>query len=458
MTTDPQENSTIILEGLLDRYARRPSVIDVDFRALVPWVKAGDQCTHFLHPYPAKLLPHIAHLFVANRILSSPGSLVLDPFCGSGTVLVESILSQRPAIGVDVNPLACLISQVKTTELNPSSLKSATWRLLDRVEHTTAATPPDVVNLQYWFYPHVVRQLSVIRAAIRRTRNVPIRRFFEVCFSKCARRVSLADPRLSVPVRLSEDQYSPNHSLYENTSTRLRQLRRVNVVREFSQIVESNAQRLKTLAKNGHRAIATADVVRSDARHLLDPRSSNFRRLRKNSVELIVTSPPYAGAQKYIRASSLELGWLDLWPSEGLKDLDGKSIGREHFRKGECILPPRVGVRSLDRRLRKIYSVNKVRAHIMGSYISEMREALNESFRVLKPGGHVVLIAGNNHVCGSEFPTQRYLRNIAHDIGLRTKLRLVDTIRSRGLMTKRNRTANLISREWVLLFEKTAHG
>ena len=65
-----------------------------------------------------------------------------------------------------------------------------------------------------------------------------------------------------------------------------------------------------------------------------------------------------------------------------------------------------------------------------------------------------MLVAANNQICGHEFRTQHYLRLIAEETGFRTILRLVDDIRSRGLMTKRNKTASVITREWVLVFAK----
>src|SRR5437867_2102745 len=109
-TTRRSANTKEALLRLLDRYDRSSIAVTVNFRRLVDWMAVGDRATHYLHPYPAKLLPQIPAFFLANSVLSNPGAMVLDPFCGSGTVLLESILHGRGALGADANPLARLIA------------------------------------------------------------------------------------------------------------------------------------------------------------------------------------------------------------------------------------------------------------------------------------------------------------------------------------------------------------
>ena len=197
--------------------------------------------THLIHPYPAKLLPHIARFFLSNNTLSKPGSVVADPFCGSGTVLLETLLNRRRPIGADANPLGRLISSVKLTPLRESQVQNAAATVFRIYTESTGepANRPDVVNLEYWFHPHVIRQLSRLRQAIAACRDREARRFLLVCLSVCVRKVSLADPRLSVPVRLRPDQYGTSHSLHEPTRKRLLRLRHINVLTVFRSIVEA---------------------------------------------------------------------------------------------------------------------------------------------------------------------------------------------------------------------------
>jgi len=437
---------------LFDRYDRSSRAVTVNFRRLVDWIPMGERATHYLHPYPAKLLPQIPAFFLANSILSKPGDTVLDPFCGSGTVLLESVLHGRRALGADANPLARLIASVKVSDCAPDVIRRHQSAILRHARSYRTAEQPDVVNLAYWFYPHVVAQLARLRKAIGTVEDPRVSDFFRVCLSACVRRVSLADPRLSVPVRLRENQYPAGHPFRDSTNVRLRRLRRQDVFAEFVSIVEGNVARLAALQKMRVDG-ASAAVVSKDARRLsigLDaPRA-----LSDGSVDLVVTSPPYAGAQKYVRASSLSIGWLGLADGRTLRQLEDQNIGREHFTTRGSVVVPKTGIPEADRRLEMVGERNPLRALIAATYLLEMQDALRESERVLKQGGYIVLVAANNRVCGSEFHTQRYLQTILEKLGLVARLRVVDAIKSRGLMTRRNTTASVIAREWALVFQK----
>ena len=448
-----------ILGELIERYAQTQQPIGVSFRELVHWLPSGERATHFIHPYPAKLLAHIPHLFLTNSLLSQPGDTVLDPFCGSGTVLLEAVLAERHALGVDANPLARLIAQVKVRRISENRLRAALALLLKQMSLQGAVRAPVVVNREYWFYPHIADQLARLAFAVEKIRNIDVRDFFRVCLSSCVRRVSLADPRLSVPVRLRRSQYPRKHWLYEKTIRRLNRLRRINVASAFVEIVEANIRRMQAfyaLSLCGESNISGV-VVGSDARDLRDERGligPVGRRLRAGSVDLIITSPPYLGAQKYIRASSLSLGWLNLVGNRTLREIEDENIGREHFPVETYVKSLQTGMPEADAVISRIREQSPLRAHIAATYLIEMCAAIEECVRILKPGGYFVLVAANNRVCGAEFHTQEYLQSIAKRQDLALRLRLSDAIKARGLMTRRNTTSGLIESESVFLFQK----
>lgn len=73
---------------------------------------------------------------------------------------------------------------------------------------------------------------------------------------------------------------------------------------------------------------------------------------------------------------------------------------------------------------------------------------------MLKSGGHAIFVLGNSNIAGQMFDTVGYAERIAHDLRMKVTLKLVDNIHSRGLMTKRNATASIITQETVLVLEK----
>lgn len=445
-----------MLQTLVHRYQQHAKPVTVNFRRILPALNSTDRFTHLIHPYPAKLLAHIPYFFLANDLLSKPGDIVLDPFCGSGTVLSEAQLANRRAYGVDANPLARLIARVKTTPLDATALKRKLDHILELIPARPSGPPPDVVNLEHWFYPSTVRQLQCIQEVIMRVRTPAVRDFLLVCFSVCVRKVSLADPRLSVPVRLKFGQYPRNHPLRAKSDAHLRQLRHVRVSEIFGRIASANIVRMEKLQANLTSA-PSVELLCSDARQLVYEYSPNGKRdelLPDESVQLIITSPPYPGAQKYIRSCSLSLGWLRLCATTELRAYKASTIGREEFTKDECDRVLTTNIVEADKVIAAIRKRNPARAMIAVTYLNEMRVALREMCRVLRPGGHIVLVAANNRISGKKFRTVDYLQSIAEECGLSLTACLIDAIRSRGLMTKRNHTANVITREWVLVFTK----
>lgn len=442
-----------VTSELTSQYSRTKRPIEVSFRSLVPSLNNPDRATHLIHTYPAKLLMHIPHFFINNSKFSKPGDTVLDPFCGSGTVLLESILAKRNAVGVDANPLARLITEVKTTAYDTKTLRAILEKLKEDISNKRLSI--NFPNIDYWFYPKVQEELASISYSIEKIQDQKHKDFFKVCFSNCVKKVSLADPRVSVPVKINPNRYPENSLQYNNTLKKLDELKSLSAISKFFEVVESNISRFEklALATGEHSIHERAKIVSSDAR-CLQP-TGQYTGLSDESVDIVITSPPYAGAQKYIRSSSLSLGWLNyLTEQSTLRELDSRNIGRENYQKNEYSKLPVTNILEADSLLQQIAKKNKLRAYIAANYLIEMRSTFAEIFRVLKNNHHFVLVAANNEVCGYEFKTQEFLVSIAESIGFEITLRLIDEIKSYGLMTKRNKTASIITREWVLVFKK----
>lgn len=450
-TKEISDRNDVLIKNFIDDFSMNKKPIEVSFRKLLPEIKNIDRFTHLIHTYPAKLLVHIPYFFLNNSVFSKEGDYVLDPFNGSGTVLLESILANRNAFGADANPLAILISEVKVLKLDTEKLIITVNKIVSAAKKYKRSTLPDVVNCDYWFPAKTQSQLAKLLTAIKEIEDEKIKKFMLVSFSNCIKKVSYADPRISVPVKLNPMRYENGSKERWKIQERLKQLENVDVFIKFVSIATENIERFKELEKaqlNGN----IAKIISNDAR-TLSVSVEGKSLLEEKSIQLIITSPPYAGAQKYIRASSLNLGWTQLAKVDELLSLDKKIIGRENYTKTELNIR-KTGFAEADTLIENIFNIKPERAQIVCNYLLEMKDALNEMDRVLKKDGYLVLIIGNNKVCNTEFNTQEYLTEYLVSKGLKLQFKLIDDIQSYGLMTKRNKTADIISREWILVFKK----
>lgn len=450
MNTNSQNNSILI--SLLKQYQTRPFPITVNFRELVPHIENLDRCTHFIHSYPAKLLQHIPYFLLNNGVLSKPNDLILDPFSGSGTVALEAMLANRKVVGTDINPLAVLIARAKTTAVDIEKVEEELHKITDYYNKvdTDLKLNQSITNLNYWFDEGVAFRLQKIKQGIDLIEDNEVRMFFEVAFSVCVRRFSFADPNISVPVKIKQERFNKIKHLKKKISDHINGIKKENIFPFFSEVLKRNLKRLDQL----HTQISENQLSSNNVKifeHDIKKCSNSI--IKPESVQLIISSPPYVSAQKYIRASRINIEWLKLNKRETVQ-IEHESIGREHILREHFYYKFQTGFSDIDKILEKIYERNPTRANITYTYIQEMKTVFEKLYFLLKKKGYFALIIGNNVIAGYEFKTNEYLMKIAEKIGFTTKLVLIDDIKSRGLMTNRNKTANLISREYVILFEK----
>lgn len=425
--------------------------LPVDFRQLVSWTKVGDQLTHQIHPYPAKLLSSIAHFFARASSIVKPGSKLLDPFCGSGTVALEASLAGHRPLVCDANPLSLLITKVKTTPYDTQRLRQLTDNLVRRAGAFRSAPVIDIVNSHLWYEPSRKQSLERLLRAVLELENEKERDFFKICFSVTARKLSFADPSISVPVRLKQKP-SFSEAVRSRIDERLNWLATACTRYEFKKVCLANIARFeKTQIMFPDRQPAV--YVSNDARKICEPEIHISEPITPRSIHMVITSPPYGSAQKYVRASSLSLNWLELSKPKGLASLEAKSIGREHapgkFSEVALTLPREFEILLLDIKKR-----NNLRHEITRQYLADMQQALAEISKVISPGGYAIIVVGNNEVCGEVLRNDTFCISTMEACGMNLEMHLIDSIKSRSLLLKRNSSAPAISRESILVFSK----
>lgn len=437
-TAYPVDTSAVVAR-LIAEYAERQTPIPISFRELVHWIPVGERATHYIHTYPGKLLPHIAHFFLSADRLIPSGGLVLDPFSGTGTVALEAILSGRNALYADVNPLAREITAAKTHPIDSEKFLELGRRIISSWQFVQRDDSPNVINVAKWFSDEARKFLSAAIVVTEDEVDPHVRTAMRVALSALSRKISRANQRYSVPV------IDKSH------------VDCVEIAAVFSDVIEKAAVRhaaLSQMLQDGWAASCVGDDARSLKSGLVNPLNLSSFELIGGSVDAVLTSPPYLSAQKYIRASSLSLGWLGHTKDKTLKQYEDASIGREHYRVSQSQLVPHTASESANQVIGEVSRKNKLRAVISATYINEMDAALKEIYRVLKPGGRFIMVMGNNTVCGIPFDNVEYMTELSAAIGFRRKLCLVDQIKSRSLTMQRRGGNSPIKEEYVVVFDK----
>lgn len=256
---------------------------------------------HGFHAYPARMHPVTAARLV--ELVSVAGTKVLDPFCGSGTVLVEAMLARRDAIGVDLNPLAVLLATRKVAPRDDAHYAKVLAAAARVREHADARRVKKAGALRRYgpedvaaFDPHVLLELDSVRDAIERETDGVVRDDLRVVFASILVKVSrrpadTATARAEAPKRIAAGY--PAKLFAKKTEELVRRLRELDR--------EMPAPRPRGL------------VFLGDARKLA--------KVRDGEAAAAVTSPPYAGTYDYFAHHALRLRWLGL-PARELEDAE----------------------------------------------------------------------------------------------------------------------------------------
>ncbi|MGQ9626201.1 MAG: DNA methyltransferase [Anaerolineae bacterium] len=350
--------------------------------------------THNLHAFAAKFPPQLPSLFIHK--LTHPGEWVLDPMAGSGTTLVEAVLASRNAIGIDFDPLAVLIAQVKSKPLNLSRCIQVGVEVLQKARQSLHSATDKELScsyssqalkfFRYWFEEHTIAELYALMRAIMVVEEADIRTFLQVVFSSMiiTKTGSLTRAR---DLAHSRPHIDPNKQVKQSAFEAFRERLYIAV------------NSLESLADAAGRAV----VVRADARDLP---------LADNSVDLIVTSPPYAAnAIDYIRAHKFSLIWLGYAPKT-LTNLRSKYIGAE-------LRSPNLKFASeaANRVLQNLKQKDERRAAVVAHYFRDMEKALREMLRVLAKERAAVLVVGSSVIRGVDIKAPTVLAELAGSVG-----------------------------------------
>lgn len=401
--------------------------------------------THGLHNYPAMMVCPISRNIIKMMKDIMPIKALLDPFSGSGTVLVEGKLAALDTVsGNDINPLALLLTKVKTTNLDITDLQFVCNELKMAVnqyyeEHRSfiddvngymqnelgldltdkkgwgADAPsylrqycevkcidfrvPDFKNIGYWFKPQVILLLQVIKDQIEKIDNKDIRDFVYVAFSES--------------IRLVSNRRNGEFKMFRMPVPKVATFA-PDVCREFYAILDRNVEKMNSFneACAERETNSAITIYKNDAAELGD--------VPNNAFDLIVTSPPYGDSRTtvaYGEYSRLSLQWIGLYDlsEKDIMGLDRSLMGGKKYRNGFEYL---LNSPTLKEALEQIKDVDIERAGDVYSFYDDLEHSIAATASKMKAGGYEFWVVGNRTVKNVLLQTDVIISEMATHYGL----------------------------------------
>lgn len=370
-----------------EKYARR-----IDYS----WDYKGEKTksyTHGIHTYPAMFIPQVARRLLENY--SQAGEKICDIFCGSGTALVESKLLDRNAYGIDLNPLAIFLAKAKTTPINPSPLMKEYFKLLARIEKIKDAEieKPNFNNIDFWFKGNAIIQLAKIKKAISEVKDENIRNYFMVSFSETVRLSSNTKSGEFKLVRIKKEKLE-NHN--------------PDVLGIFKKKTETNIKGMTGFYKDANKKVLIK-IIYGD--------SSKNNGIRDNSIDCIITSPPYGDSRTtvaYGQFSRLSAQWIDIFDDPNkASGVDNELLGG----KATKTLEHSLNSKYLKNSLNKISKIDEKRAKDVLSFYLGLNDCLKQAYKILKSKKYFCLVVGNRLVKQVRIPTDFIIAELGENIG-----------------------------------------
>ncbi len=351
-----------------------------------------------------------------EKYLSHKGT-VLDPFAGVGTTLVDAILSGYNATGFEINPYAALACRVKALSyqipLKPLEeqilrfRRFCTTRILNG--YVPKSQPPDGFKTRSDFYSAtVLRKVLITQDFIQTIKNPVLKDVFKLAFG-------------STMVSYSNYSYEP--SLGRRVSAGKKEIQDFPV--EYAIL-----EKLKQIAED---AAWVKERLRSHPKQVKVFNDSFFQYrnyLSPDSVDLIVTSPPYLNNYHYIRNTRPQMYWLEFIRTSGeMKSLEDANFGKywQTVRDlDEVPLNFKLSKTDLADRLQQLRQLNAEKgiyggngwANYAAAYFNDCHTFAQGIKYALKPKGTALVVIGNSILQGLFIPTDQYFGKIAESVGL----------------------------------------
>lgn len=391
--------------------------------------------THCYHNYPAIMIPQIAGTLMDKYKPDGKFELLFDPYMGSGTSLVEASVRGVDSIGTDLNPLAHLISTVKTTHYCVDDISAAYAELCEKLEHYCESAVIDkdfsrISNYAYWYSEPVLLKLSYLSQIIDSIGADSD--FFRVVLSEVVRESSYTRNNEFKRFRMTVDKiaaFSPDvfNMFKEKTERNLCGLKQYN----------SFSVRPKTYIRKFDSSKKISDEI-----------------LSGRKADMIVTSPPYGDSSTTVAYGQFSR-WSNEWFGfENARNVDNILMGGK---KCEQKLFETVAIQS---ELSKIEESDRQRYYEVISFLNDYASSINNVAQTVRNGGVVCYVVGNRNVKGIQINLDYFTAEMFEKNGFKHNITIVRNIPNKRMpfltspTNKKGSKVNTMNKEYIVIMTK----
>lgn len=391
--------------------------------------------THGYHAYPAMMIPQIARALIEEYGPEGQLHTILDPYMGSGTTLVEASIKGVNSIGTDLNPLARMMSKVKTTHYREDLIKSQFVEISFQLSFYDASKVINrnfdrVSNYTYWYSWEVLLKLSYLNQLIDEYANDSD--FFRLILAEIVREVSFTRNGEFKRFRMSKDRianYNPNpFELFEKKAKR-------------------NIEGLCAYNEIAHRANVT--ICDFNSTHGI-PKDV----VAEESIDMVVTSPPYGDSK-----TTVAYGQFSRWANEWFGCNNAKNLDNELMGGGRCS-DVKFNSTELAETLLEIRELDEKRYWEVVSFLNDYSSSIKNVSKTVRVGGRVCYVVGDRRVKGVQIPLDYFTAEMFEQCGFKhinTIVREIPSKRMPSLTSPTNKIGKHVqtmSHEYIVILEK----
>ncbi|MBC6413970.1 MAG: DNA methyltransferase [Chromatiales bacterium] len=392
--------------------------------------------THCYHNYPAMMIPQVAERLIARY--ASNAKTLFDPYCGTGTSLVEANLKSINAYGTDLNPLARLIARAKTTRIKLQVLDLYLKEFqeflfaLNFELKNFSVTLPEFHNIDFWFKPQTKEKLAIVKGFIDAIEDKNVQEFFLIAFSETVRESSLTrngEFKLYRMSKIKREKFNPD------------------VCSIMTAKLSRNHKGLQSYLLKTKNISATTNIYDFNS-------ARDISAIEKDSMDIVVTSPPYGDSKTtvaYGQFSRLANQWLGI---SDANQVDNQLMGGKIKEIGKT------GIGIVDSIVEKIARQDLKRAQAVYSFYDDYIKSIANVVGVVKRGAYICYVVGNRRVKDIKLPTDEITKSVFEHHGVEyqnTFIRAIPNKRMPGRNSPTNKAGSIsatMTNEYIVVMQK----